>query len=208
MKENKEEKFERIRDLTTRYQESKFDPKIFEEILAAVDKLLIDQIYKYESKWYYFKDVDKKDAYQTAVCALNDAMKIIKPWDNGHRIIAKIISYIKWRFKQTFYKFSKLKSLEDIEMWENLAVMCTDDSEITKGIIFEEFFSGVGDLIEQGKLKKIDVYIMIRYLAYQETLTKISKDLKIKIHRASHRYRRAVRIIKENMKAEDYILNK
>jgi hypothetical protein len=203
-----EAKFEKIRELTTKYQSTNYDPKIFEEILAAVDKLLINQIYKYESKWYYFKNVDKQDAYQTAVCALNDAMKIIKPWDNGHRIIAKIISYIKWRFKQTFYKFSKLKSLEDIGMWESLDVMCTDDNEITKGIIFEEFFSGVNDLINQKKLKGIDVYIMIRYLAYEETLTSIAKELGIKIHRASHRYRRAVRIIRENMNAEDFILEK
>lgn len=208
MKEDKEARFIKIRELATKYQETNYNPKVFEEILLSVDKLLVDQIYKYESRWYYFKDVDKKDAYQTAVCALDDAMKIIKPWDNGHRIIAKIISYIKWRFKQTFYKFSKLKSLEDIGMWENLEVMCLDDKEITKGLIQEEFFSNVGHLIEIGKLKKIDVYIMIRFLAYGETLTKISKDLGIKIHRASHRYRRAVRIIKENMKAEDFILDK
>ena len=67
MKENKEEKFERIRDLTTRYQESKFDPKIFEEILAAVDKLLIDQIYKYESN-------EPKQTYPRFSSKANDSL--------------------------------------------------------------------------------------------------------------------------------------
>ena len=93
--------------LVKEYQETG-SKKAFEGILKRVDNLIISSLNKYDRYFPYLQRVDFDSKYQTALVGLGKALVSTRPEEDGGKITARILAYIKSELKQSIKRLKKM----------------------------------------------------------------------------------------------------
>ncbi|MHA1592385.1 MAG: hypothetical protein ACTSUP_07940 [Candidatus Heimdallarchaeaceae archaeon] len=90
-----------LRKLVSEYQET-HSRSSFEGILKRVDWLVLYVINKLQNQFFYYKNIGFDELYQTAVVGVGEAILTVKKTENGDKIVARIIAYIRAAIKRSF----------------------------------------------------------------------------------------------------------
>ena len=101
-----EERQKALRPLVTKFQETK-DAAIFNGILARVDNLILYTIHKYVRCRRYLWHVNKQELYHAAIIGVYRAVLTARDCEDGGKITARIIAYIKSNIRLHFGYYQK-----------------------------------------------------------------------------------------------------
>jgi hypothetical protein len=178
------------------------DPKTFNLILIEVDRLLLQQSYKFGGIYTFLKQVSNEDVYQTSIMSLYSAIRSVKPDDNRDRIIVRIISYLKCALKRDFRELDNLRQL--LMSPGEIVDESIDDSHVTHELEMEDFKMGLYKLYEMGKIDYVQLEIMGRHVLDGEYMTDIAKDMCMTYFTTLRKYYRLLKTIREHMPRDKY----
>ena len=90
-----------LRKEVTEYQKTR-SKIVFGRILKRVDGLVIYVISGLQNQSSYYKSIGFDELYQTAIVGVGEAALTVKEIEDGDKVIARIISYIKAAIRRTF----------------------------------------------------------------------------------------------------------
>lgn len=149
-----------LRRLVTEYQIN-HDRRVFESILKRVDDLVLVLVYRLKRQFFHLHNVDFSDLYQTAVLGVGEAISTVREEEDGDKITARIIAYIKGAVRRTFKPVKELSGdgviesylrktnsfdleYEKIDMLDFYEVKCEKHlTLLEQKLIYERFFKGL-----------------------------------------------------------------
>jgi len=90
-----------LRKLVYEYQKT-HSREAFEGILKRVDWLVVYVVNNLRRRFFYYGNISFVELYQTAIVGVGEALLSVKKNEDGDKIVARIISYIKAAIKRTF----------------------------------------------------------------------------------------------------------
>jgi len=117
---------DKIKSLVIEYQTTN-NPKLLEEIIPAVDPILISVINKFKTRRPEYEAVDANDMYQTCILGVNKALLTARAFDDALHILFRVKAYAIAELK-AHYKYTKYEAIESDVSDRFDAKQCHDSS--------------------------------------------------------------------------------
>jgi hypothetical protein len=167
--------------------------KLFHKILAKIDKLLIYTVSVCVRNNKRLIDENRQELYHTAIIGLHRAIETAKDGDDGARIQARIMSYVKEEIRKTFLKHKNVVSTVSIETVEE--DLTSKQPEFTD-IEVSEVCGKIDDLISCGDISWDDYNMMIDNIIKGIPYSKIARERHLHYTTVSRRIRKIKDLIK------------
>lgn len=161
-----------LHDLIAEYQQTDDrveSGKLFGEILARVDLLILKTIHKMRRSEHYLMRVEFEDLYQTGILGLHNAMITMRVDNPDEKVIPRIIAYVKSTIRTKFKYARKEFSTADKYTFEKVRSYNDNNTNL---LIFRDLLT---DLYKSDYINDLDLDLIHQRFTLRHTYVQIGK---------------------------------
>jgi DNA-directed RNA polymerase specialized sigma24 family protein len=182
-----------VKELILRYKKSKSQAN-FEDILAAVDNLVLKIVHKSKKRIHHIGNVSTSDLYQTAIIALYKAIDKIPDDEDPNVIPAWISSYILADIRKSYHYLSRetVSVDQDIEFFSRMHSFAMSNQYL----LFD-----VHEFLKRRVITSLEYRCIREHYFEGESFADIGREEEKKVHSVvvQNRVRRAFTKIRRDM---------
>lgn len=185
-----------LKDFVTLWKSGENKEFYFKKILERIDKLIVYKVGKLTLQYAVLLNVESQDLYNTAILGVYRALDSVKDTDDGARIQARILSYIKEEIRKTYMQHRKEIVTNSLTGKEDN--MASKEPEFTS-LECDELKDTVNELIANFKMPKEDFEIFVEHTINNVSYKEIAKKLRIHYTTVANRIKKVKKLLKETI---------